>query len=108
MFLPAPLPSRQHGPPCGGPSSLDISPLRGEDLITVDYYKHSTTPWLHALLAEGLCTISSRPYRMRPRNPGFILSLARIRAWLLRGRPSFASKLFTPERGGHGGPPVRD
>jgi len=70
MFLPALLPSRQHGPPdggrtlfrgasidlappCGGPSSLDISPPRGEDLVTVDYYKHSTTPWLHALLAGG-------------------------------------------------------
>jgi len=36
----------------------DISPLRGEDRVTADYYKHSTTAWLFQLLRN--CSPSVR------------------------------------------------
>ena len=32
--------------PTRGLTPEDISPLRGEDDLTADYYKHSTTTWL--------------------------------------------------------------
>ena len=40
-------------------NQLDISPLRGEAPSATDCYKHSTTPWLQALLWSAQHSYSS-------------------------------------------------